>query len=120
MVKELTCVVCPAGCKINVTLDESGKITDISGYTCIRGKNYAQSEVTHPVRTLTSTIPVITKTGEHMLPVKTSTGIPKELIFDGMKKLKKIKLTHSVKAGDIIVHGFLGTDADIVAGKDLK
>ena len=55
-----------------------------------------------------------------MLPVKTSTGIPKELIFDGMKKLKKIKLTHSVKAGDIIVHGFLGTDADIVAGKDVK
>lgn len=45
--RELTCVVCPAGCKITVTLDD-GKITDITGFTCARGKKYAESEVTLP------------------------------------------------------------------------
>ena len=31
--RELTCVVCPAGCRITVTLKD-GKVTDVQGQTC--------------------------------------------------------------------------------------
>ena len=34
--RELTCIGCPLGCSITVTL-ENGEIKDVSGYTCKRG-----------------------------------------------------------------------------------
>ena len=72
--KELTCVVCPAGCKVLVTLDENNQVIDVTGHTCPRGKKYAESEVTNPVRTLTSTVTVQTKDGAKMLPVRTDSS----------------------------------------------
>ena len=65
MTRELTCVVCPAGCRITVTLNEDGSVASMEGYTCARGKTYAANEVTHPVRTLTSTVPVMTAEGRN-------------------------------------------------------
>ena len=46
MTKELTCVVCPAGCPMTVTLDENGNVVSVTGNTCARGKKYAESEIT--------------------------------------------------------------------------
>ena len=39
--RELTCIGCPLGCSITVTL-ENGEIKDVTGYTCKRGHDYAQ------------------------------------------------------------------------------
>ena len=55
MTKELTCIICPKGCNIKVEV-EDGKVISVEGNTCKRGYDYAFSEVTNPVRTLTSTI----------------------------------------------------------------
>ena len=38
--RELTCIGCPLGCSITVTL-ENGEIKDVTGYTCKRGHDYA-------------------------------------------------------------------------------
>ncbi|MBQ8440496.1 MAG: DUF1667 domain-containing protein, partial [Clostridia bacterium] len=54
-VRELTCIVCPKGCPMKVTL-EGKEILNIEGFTCPRGKQYAIDECTHPMRTLTSTV----------------------------------------------------------------
>ncbi|MCX7772918.1 MAG: hypothetical protein N2376_07385 [Clostridia bacterium] len=40
--KNLTCIVCPVGCSMEVTLEE-GKIVNIEGNTCKRGAEYAAS-----------------------------------------------------------------------------
>ena len=45
--KKLTCIVCPMGCSLTVTL-EGGKVQSVSGNTCPRGAKYGEEECTHP------------------------------------------------------------------------
>ena len=54
---ELTCIVCPMGCRMTVELSDGGEILSVTGNTCPRGKQYAIDECTHPVRTVTTTAP---------------------------------------------------------------
>ena len=53
--KTLTCIECPIGCLIEVTM-EKGVISDIKGNGCPRGKLYAENEVVCPRRVVTSTV----------------------------------------------------------------
>lgn len=115
--KQLRCVVCPIGCSITATLDEDGKILGVTGNTCPRGKAYAESELTHPVRTLTST--VFTSDGRK-LPVRTSRPIGKELLFPAMAEIRKIKAVLPVRRGDVIVRNFMEDGADLIACKDME
>ena len=50
---ELTCIVCPKGCRLNVD-EENGFL--VTGYGCSRGKEYGHKELTAPTRTLTSIV----------------------------------------------------------------
>lgn len=118
--RELTCVVCPAGCKITVTMDDSGAITNVEGQTCVRGKNYAVSEVTHPVRTLTSTVPVMTKNGKKMLPVRTDRPIPKESLFEAMRLVREFSCDAPVKTGEKLIANFIEDGTSLVACRDFE
>ena len=81
--KEITCIVCPIGCKIFVRMDGTN-IEKIDGYKCKRGIAYARSEVLDPRRVLTSS--VLVSNGEWpLVSVKTSKPIPKNKIFDVLK-----------------------------------
>ena len=55
--RELTCIGCPLGCAITVTMDGS-TVTAVTGNTCPRGDAYARKEVTNPTRIVTSTVRV--------------------------------------------------------------
>lgn len=120
MTKELTCVVCPAGCRITVTLDEKNQVVGVTGQTCVRGKTYAESEVTNPVRTLTSTVTVETKDGEKMLPVRTDKPIPRPALFDAMEIVRKIRVAAPVKTGDVLVENFIENGVRLIACKDFE
>ena len=48
---ELTCIVCPMGCRI--TVENAGGEYRVSGNTCKRGETYAIQAITCPMRTLT-------------------------------------------------------------------
>ena len=115
--KELTCVVCPAGCRITVTLTD-GVVTEVTGNTCPRGKKYAETEVTHPVRTLTTTVG-ITSAMHHMLPVKTSRPIPREDLMDAMAQLAGFTVSAPVHTGDVLIADFIEMGCDLVACKDI-
>ena len=69
MIKDLTCINCPLGCTVSVTI-EDGEITNITGNNCKRGEIYAKDELTNPVRTVTSTARV-DGADEYLLSVKT-------------------------------------------------
>ena len=110
--RKLTCIVCPKGCDLLVSFNENGEITDISGYTCPRGKDYAYAECTAPVRTVTSTVRC--RDGE-VVSVKTSAPIPKSMIFDVMKEINSVSAEDDVKIGDVIIKNVLDTGADVVS-----
>ncbi len=118
---ELTCVVCPAGCRMTAELDENGRVISVKGNTCPRGKSYAESEITHPVRTLTSTVTV--RWGENkavMLPVRTSKPIPRESLFEAMAVIRTITLDAPVQAGDVLVRDFIEHGTDLIACKTIR
>ena len=80
--RELTCIGCPLGCSITVTL-ENGEIKDVAGYTCKRGHDYARKEVTNPTRIVTSTVRLTgSATGAAVVSCKTAQDIPKGKIFE--------------------------------------
>lgn len=82
-VRELTCIGCPLGCQLTVTMG-NGEIK-VEGNTCPRGEAYAKKEVTNPTRIVTSTVRVEGGTIERAA-VKTASDIPKGKIFDCMKE----------------------------------
>lgn len=112
MQRKLTCIVCPKGCELTVALADDGTVLEISGHTCPRGKDYAYSECTAPVRTVTSTVRC--EDGE-VVAVKTSRPVPKEKIFEVMAEINSARADNGVKIGDVIIKGVAGTDSDVVA-----
>lgn len=115
--RELTCIVCPRGCPLTVTL-ACGRVTEVVGNACKRGKEYAENECTYPVRTVTSTVRC--EDGS-VVPVKTSTPIPKELVGEIMKALCTLRAPADARISDTLVSDILGTGAHIVVtGKHSK
>ncbi|MBA4700408.1 MAG: DUF1667 domain-containing protein [Ruminococcus sp.] len=116
--RELTCIGCPMGCAITVTMNGM-EIKDIAGQTCKRGETYARKEVTSPSRVVTSTV-VVDGGTERRVPVKTQNDIPKDKIFECMKALKGIHITAPVAIGDIILVNVAGTGVNIIAAKNIE
>lgn len=114
--RELTCICCPLGCQITVTL-ENGVVTGVRGNTCRRGDAYARKEVSSPTRVVTTTVPVVGSSRERMVSVKTAGDIPKGLIFDCMRALDGVTLEAPVAIGDVVLPNVCGTGVDVVATK---
>ena len=112
-VKELTCIVCPLGCHITVTLDK-GKVVNVKGYSCPKGKEYAYQEIVQPVRTLATTVKIRNGT-RNMLPVKTNKPIPRDLLLKAMDIIAKVEVEAPIEIGTTIIKNILNTGADVVA-----
>ena len=105
MKRELTCIACPLGCALTVTLDGKN-VTSVSGNNCPRGKDYAINECVAPVRTVTTT--VMCENGE-LLSVKTSKPIPKEKMLDAMQIINATVAKLPISVGDIIIEDLYGS-----------
>ena len=116
--RTLTCIRCPRGCAVTVSLADDGTITSVTGNSCIRGDKYARDEVTHPVRVVTTTVPVVGSATEKMVSVKTAGDVPKDRVFDVVRALTDVTATAPVHIGDDILADVAGTGVDIVATKD--
>ncbi len=113
MKKQIICTVCPTGCTITVE-GEGKNITSIEGFTCPRGKQYAENEFVSPVRILTSTAK-ISGTKSPLIAVRSKTPVPKDKLFDCMDEIRKLNLKAPVKTGDVLIENVCGTGVDIVA-----
>ena len=113
MTKEIICTVCPTGCTIHVE-GENGTITKIEGFSCPRGKLYAENEFISPVRILTTTAKV-KNAKSPLVAVRSRTPVPKDKLFDCMDEIRKLDLTAPVKRGDVLIKDVCGTGVDIIA-----
>ena len=113
---EMICINCPLGCAL--TVERDGDNFKESGNTRPRGEKYAINELTHPVRTLTTTVAVANREGAY-LPVKTAKPISKSKLFEAMALVNSTKAVAPVKIGDIIIENMLG-EADLVAASDVE
>lgn len=118
MEKLLTCIGCPMGCALTVTM-ENGSVISVTGNTCKRGADYGRKEVTNPTRIVTSTV----RCSSGHLPCvscKTASDIPKGKIFDVMKALEGVSIHAPVHIGDVLVKNIAGTSVDIIATRNVE
>ena len=114
MKKSFVCIVCPRGCML--TIDDE---MNVSGNTCIRGKDYAISEVTNPTRTITSSVRVSNRE-DCLVSVKTDKPVPKGKIFEVMKEIDKASVEAPTKIGDIAIENILGLGVNVLITKEIK
>ena len=118
MEQMLTCINCPVGCQMTVSISDEGKFVSVSGNNCKRGAIYAEQEVILPKRMITAVIPV--KGSKEPLSVKTSVPIPKEMIWQVMKALGELDVFTPIIAGQVLIKNVFESGADIVATKEIK
>lgn len=111
--RELTCIGCPNGCLLSVTI-ENGEVISVSGNTCPKGDIYARKEVVNPTRIVTSTV-MVTGSDKSRVSVKTKSDIPKDKIFAVMDEINKSYVNAPVSIGDVIIKNVAGTGSDIIA-----
>jgi len=116
--KHFTCIVCPIGCEIDVEL-QNGNIVSINGSKCEKGKEFVLQELEEAMRILTTTVP-IKGAKWAMLPVRTDKPIPKRLLSKVIEQLADIELQAPVKMYHVILKNAAGTDANIVATRNMK
>ena len=113
--EKIICTLCPKGCHLTVDLETE----TVSGNNCIRGKYYGISELTLPMRTLTSTVKINGAICRRC-PVKSSADVPRDIVPEIMKLLDGVLIDAPVSLGDVIIKNVLGTGADIVATRSLN
>lgn len=115
--REVTCILCPIGCKARVSLRE-GTITKIENLECPRGEDYVRKEVEGPVRDFFTTVRV---TGARIpvLPVRATKPVPKGRLSEIASELAKMEVKAPVELGDVIARNVLNLGVDIVATRKL-
>lgn len=113
---DMVCIVCPNGCRLSVT-NENGQI-DVQGAKCKRGVNFAQTELTCPTRSVTSSVKT-SVTGYPVVSVRTDGEIPKEKIFPLMRVLSKITIDKKLPIGTIILKDACNTGVNVITTTDM-
>jgi len=115
--RTLTCIGCPLGCTLNVSL-EDGRVVSVIGNTCKKGDDYAHKECVHPARTVTGTVRI----SGGKLPVcsvKTAQEVPKEKIFEVAAAFARLETVAPVFIGDVLLHDVAGTGVDVIATRNV-
>ena len=115
MERNLTCIICPRGCTLTVSID--GENVKVSGQGCPKGEKYGIDECVNPVRTVTSIIRVDNRE-DTMVSVKTADPISKGKIFELMEIIRDVKVSAPVHIGDVLIENVFGTN--VIATKDIK
>ncbi|MBP3279234.1 MAG: DUF1667 domain-containing protein [Butyrivibrio sp.] len=116
--RELTCIGCPMGCLLTVTLD-NGEVTEVKGNTCAKGDIYARKEDVNPTRIVTSTVKIEGGDKERV-SVKTANDIPKNKIFEVMKDIDAACVKAPVHIGDVLVKDVAGCGVDVIATRNVE
>ncbi len=117
MQEKLTCTICPIGCELTVDHDER-EIKRVEGSRCKRGSEYAEAEVFHPKRMVTTTVR-ITGAAVHLLPVRTDRSVPKDVTFDVVHAASRLEVEAPVHVGDVLATDIAGSGANLVSTRSL-
>lgn len=100
-----------------MTVDFNNNEWIIGGNLCKRGREFAISEITHPKRSLCTTVKTVFK-GIPRLPVRTDNEIPLEEIFNVMKHINMVTLNQPVHTGEVVIENVCNTGANVIATSD--
>ena len=111
--RELTCIGCPMGCSLTVSMDK-GEVISVEGNICQKGDVYARKEVVDPTRIVTSTIRIIG--GDKAR----ASDIPKARIFAVMKEIDRACVTAPAHIGDVLIENVAGCGVNVIATREVQ
>ena len=114
--RELTCIVCPNGCSLQVNQDVDP--WSIAGNLCPRGIEFARKELTSPTRTICSTART-SFAAARRLPVRTQGEVPLESVRAVMSEISCLVVDREVRTGDTLIENAAGTGVAVIATADL-
>lgn len=117
VIREFTCIQCPMGCHLTVTLASDETVASVVGNQCGRGKRYAQTEAVNPVRVVTSLARVAGL--NRPVSVKTTAPVPKTMICEVLDAIAAREFALPVHIGDVLLDNVCGSGAAVVATSDL-
>jgi CxxC motif-containing protein len=112
------CIGCPLGCRLEVEEDADGSIVEVRGFSCRKGKTFAEREHHDPRRMVTTTLAVDGGLWSR-LPVHTTSEVPKDLVYDVVRSLRAVRVSAPIERGQVIVTDVLDTGADVVASRPM-
>ncbi|HBE02676.1 MAG: hypothetical protein A2096_05940 [Spirochaetes bacterium GWF1_41_5] len=108
-----TCIVCPQGCHLTACRNSDTAGWSVQGNRCVRGRDYAVSEMTEPRRTVTAVV----RTDSVYLPyapVRTDQPLRREMVFQLLEAVYALKVKSPFRAGDVIIKDFKGTGVNVL------
>ena len=112
-----TCINCPISCSLELT-EENGEVLEVAGAECKLGEKYAVEEFRDPRRVVTTTVKV--KNGMlPLLPVRTVSPIPKDLVKETVKTLAGLVVDAPVENEQIVYANILDTGVDVISSREL-
>jgi CxxC motif-containing protein len=116
--REMTCIVCPNGCQLAVTVSTEGQ-PEVRGALCKKGEEYARAELLNPVRTLTTTVRV--SGGElPLVSVRTARPVPKAVMREAAKVLSHVEVAAPIALHQMVVRNLLGTGIEVLATREIR
>lgn len=119
---EMTCVVCPLGCRLAVER-LGGDDISVSGNRCPRGAIYAREELLEPKRSVTATCrtaPPALERGIRRIPCRSSAPFPREKVDGLLSEIYRLEVSLPVRLGQVLISDALGTGIDVVASRSLE
>lgn len=112
--KQLVCIGCPRGCRLEI----NEQTLEVNGNFCPTGAEYGKNELVSPMRTVTATVNI--EGGIHArLAVRTDKAVPKSKMLDVVAELNRYTAHSPVRMGDMLIKNVAGTDANIIASRDM-
>lgn len=111
--KEINCTECANHCLLQV--EQVGDEIIVTGNRCPRGLKSGREEFLGERVTVTG---FVRRTdGGEKVPVKTSSPVPKGMVYKVTLALKRLSAESPVEPGQVICENICGTGADVIVNK---
>jgi len=142
ILRNLTCIVCPIGCSLEVNDESQGTLPfdeeniDVKGNRCPRGAVYAIEEIRAPKRVVTATAQLnygtrlsdetsgnkklVIEQSIRRIPVKTTSPCLREKIPALLNDIYKLEISLPVNAGDVVIENWNNEGINVVATRTMN
>ncbi len=119
--RELTCIVCPLGCRLTATEEANGEIRTV-GNRCPRGAAYAEEEIRAPKRMVTATCRLTAELGGAVrrVPVRGTVPCPREYVDELLADIYGLRIAPPVARGAVLIQDWKGRGIDVIATRTVE
>ena len=117
MPEQLTCILCPMGCALEV--ERAGNGLEVRGNQCDKGIGFADEEILHPMRNLSTSVP-LRGTAFLMVSVRLSGPVPRAMIFPVLAEIAGLRPEPPILRGQVLIPNVLNTGVDVIATRTVK